>query len=192
MSNSRVLSGARSRRANESSSGMNGMRQTVSIGGRQVEMPAPGRSMPQAPQPPQSYSNFDPRFSALHQMPTYQQSQMALQQSQMQTPQQFYKAAEPPAAAAPAVSMDRIAKIEQTVMRLENTPTHSEEYETRFAMLANEIAELKDIVLKLQSYTMEVNKTLMQERVQILSDLESETDKTLFVMSSPEQPVASE
>jgi hypothetical protein len=30
---------------------------------------------------------------------------------------------------------------------------------------------MKDIVLKLQSYTMEVNKTLMEERINVFSDL---------------------
>lgn len=42
----------------------------------------------------------------------------------------------------------------------------------KFEVLANEIADLKDIVLKLQSYTMEVNKMLMEERITILSDIE--------------------
>jgi hypothetical protein len=34
------------------------------------------------------------------------------------------------------------------------------------------IENLKNIVLNLQSYTMEVNKTLMEERVRVLSDIE--------------------
>ena len=45
------------------------------------------------------------------------------------------------------------------------------EFNHRFEMLADEIGTLKDIVLKLQSYTMEVNKTLMEERIHVLSDL---------------------
>ena len=40
-----------------------------------------------------------------------------------------------------------------------------DEYSHRFNILANEIAELKDIILKLQSYTMDVNKVLMDERI---------------------------
>ena len=44
------------------------------------------------------------------------------------------------------------------------------EYNSRFELLAEEIGNLKDIVLKLQSYTMEVNKTLMEERINVLSD----------------------
>jgi hypothetical protein len=43
------------------------------------------------------------------------------------------------------------------------------EYDTRFQMLASEIQDMKEIVLKLQSYTMEVNKTLLEERVQIMN-----------------------
>ena len=46
-----------------------------------------------------------------------------------------------------------------------------DEYNHRFELLAAEIDILKDIVLKLQSFTMEVNKTLMDERIHIFSDL---------------------
>ena len=49
----------------------------------------------------------------------------------------------------------------------------ADEFNSKFELLANEVAELKDIVMKLQSYTMEVNKTLMQDRVRMLSDLGS-------------------
>lgn len=45
------------------------------------------------------------------------------------------------------------------------------EIQTRYEILAQEIGELKDIVLKLQTYTMDVNKTLLEERIHILSDL---------------------
>lgn len=48
------------------------------------------------------------------------------------------------------------------------------EYDTRFNILATEINQLKDIVLKLQSYTMDVNKTLLEERVNFLSSEEKE------------------
>ena len=46
-----------------------------------------------------------------------------------------------------------------------------EEFNNRYELLATEIQSIKDIVLKLQSYTMEVNRTLMEERVRVLSDL---------------------
>lgn len=45
------------------------------------------------------------------------------------------------------------------------------EMQSRYEILAQEIGELKDIVLKLQTYTMDVNKTLLEERIHILSDL---------------------
>jgi hypothetical protein len=38
------------------------------------------------------------------------------------------------------------------------------EYDSRFEILVSEIAELKFIVLKLQTYTMDVNKMLLEER----------------------------
>ena len=46
-----------------------------------------------------------------------------------------------------------------------------EEFNHRFELLAEEINNMKDIVLKLQSYTMEVNKTLLEERIHVFSDL---------------------
>ena len=52
-----------------------------------------------------------------------------------------------------------------------------EEFETRFDILAGEIADLKDIVLKLQTYTMDVNKALLEERIHILSDIEEPSKK---------------
>ena len=48
------------------------------------------------------------------------------------------------------------------------------EYESRFMLLAEEIAGLKDTLMKLQTYTMDVNKMLLEERVNVLSDLGSE------------------
>ena len=48
-----------------------------------------------------------------------------------------------------------------------------EEFGHRFEVLAEELSVLKDTVLKLQTYTMDVNKALLEERVQIFSDLGS-------------------
>lgn len=47
----------------------------------------------------------------------------------------------------------------------------ADEFNSKFEMLAQEVADLKDIILKLQSYTMDVNKTLFEERIQVLSDM---------------------
>jgi hypothetical protein len=51
-----------------------------------------------------------------------------------------------------------------------------EEIQNRFDMLASEILDLKDIVLKLQAYTMDVNKTLLEERIHILSEVEDRSE----------------
>jgi hypothetical protein len=45
------------------------------------------------------------------------------------------------------------------------------EYDSRFDLLATEINQMKDIVMKLQAYTMDVNKTLLEERVHFMADL---------------------
>lgn len=42
-----------------------------------------------------------------------------------------------------------------------------EEFDGRYNMLVEEIANLKNIVLSLQSYTMEVNKTLLSEKLKL-------------------------
>jgi hypothetical protein len=52
-----------------------------------------------------------------------------------------------------------------------NIPDYMTDMDKKFFMLAEEITTIKDVVLKLQSFTMEVNKTLMEERVRILSDV---------------------
>jgi len=51
--------------------------------------------------------------------------------------------------------------------------SHMSEFDHRYQMLATEIANLKQIVLKLQSYTLDVNKSLIEERIQILSDMKA-------------------
>jgi hypothetical protein len=59
-----------------------------------------------------------------------------------------------------------------TQLQEQNLPTDFvDEIQTRFDILAREISDLKDVVLKLQSFTMDVNKSLLEERINILSDL---------------------
>jgi hypothetical protein len=55
------------------------------------------------------------------------------------------------------------------------------EFSARFDMIAEEVASLKDIVLKLQTYTMDVNKTLLEERINILSDLGNSQNQTFTI-----------
>jgi enamine deaminase RidA (YjgF/YER057c/UK114 family) len=45
-----------------------------------------------------------------------------------------------------------------------------DEFNGRFDTLAEEIGNLKNIVLSLQSYTMDVNKLLLDDRMRILKD----------------------
>ena len=46
-----------------------------------------------------------------------------------------------------------------------------DEFNSRFEILANELADIKDTILKLQTFTMEVNKTMHDERIHILSEV---------------------
>ncbi len=63
----------------------------------------------------------------------------------------------------------------------------ADEFDSKFSMLAQELAELKDVVLKLQTYTMEVNKTLYEERINVLSDMgQLKDDKIDFYISEEE------
>ena len=66
------------------------------------------------------------------------------------------------------------------------------EFDEKFEVLANEIADLKDIVLKLQSYTMEVNKMLMEERITVLSDIDEpvtpKSKEVTFNLTEIEEP----
>ena len=45
------------------------------------------------------------------------------------------------------------------------------EFNTRYDILANEILDIKNMLLKLQSFTMEVNKSLLEERNAILPNV---------------------
>jgi len=58
-------------------------------------------------------------------------------------------------------------------LEITNNDVIMQEIDRRFEFLAEETNNLKDMLLKLQSYTMEVNKTLMEERVRVFSDLGS-------------------
>jgi len=76
----------------------------------------------------------------------------------------------------------------QTVSEDDGIPSNMneilEEFQQRFLLLAEEINVLKDTILKLQTYTMDVNKTLLEERINILSDLGDSGDR--FVLQQDE------
>ena len=58
------------------------------------------------------------------------------------------------------------------IMTAQELRSLADEINIRFELFANEIANLKDTVMKLQTYTMDVNKMLVNERIQILSNVE--------------------
>ena len=51
------------------------------------------------------------------------------------------------------------------------------EMDHKFGVLVEEITNLKDIVLKLQAYTMDVNKMLVDELINIMSEFQSPEKK---------------
>lgn len=63
------------------------------------------------------------------------------------------------------------------------------EYAERFDFLTQELADIKEIVLKLQSYTMDVNRTLLEERLPLSfssgSDLVVEGGNVQYELSEP-------
>jgi hypothetical protein len=83
----------------------------------------------------------------------------------------------------------RLVKLEKFINEKQETNTDSnesipyniiEEFQQRFLVLAEEINLLKDTVLKLQSYTMDVNRTLLEERINVLSDLGNDGERFLL------------
>lgn len=58
-----------------------------------------------------------------------------------------------------------------------------DDFQEKFVILAGEINSLKDTVLKLQSYTMDVNKILLEERIQILSDIGDNVENRFLLNS---------
>jgi hypothetical protein len=67
-------------------------------------------------------------------------------------------------------SLENSMQEANSAVRSEEIKSAFDEYNARFDIIADEIGSLKDMLLKLQAYTMDVNKTLMEERIRILSD----------------------
>lgn len=68
----------------------------------------------------------------------------------------------------------RISKLEKNSNTQPNQQSiiDNDEINTRFDILVNEIADIKDMLLKLQTFTMEVNKSLYNERINLLSNID--------------------
>ena len=77
-----------------------------------------------------------------------------------------------------------ISALDKRVVSLEDTITNTikdsteptvtdvlDEFQSRFEIIATEISDIKDAMMKLQTYTMDVNKMLLEERINILSEI---------------------
>lgn len=58
-----------------------------------------------------------------------------------------------------------------TESSIDNLPEIIDEFNSRFELLAQEIGTMKDTLLKLQTYTMHINKTLLDERLFVNGNL---------------------
>ena len=75
-------------------------------------------------------------------------------------------------------TMDNRLKQVETILQNNGTNNNTEdlslivdEFNSRFELIVTEMNSIKDTVMQLQTYTMSVNKTLFDERINILSDL---------------------
>ena len=68
---------------------------------------------------------------------------------------------------------DRVNILEEKVSEGGVTVELVNEYEHRFEMILTEIVNIKDTLLKLQTFSMEVNKSLHDERIKMLSDIDT-------------------
>jgi hypothetical protein len=106
------------------------------------------------------------RAPQLSNTPLQQQSNTPMQQ-QMQQQQQSQNGLTLPQV---------ISLIDKRLLKLESTTNEDisnediDEIENKFEILAGEISALKEIVLNLQSYTMQVNKMLIEERNLVVKD----------------------
>lgn len=104
------------------------------------------------------------------------------------------------------ISMDkRLKELEQPNSQVDPTPENLDvligEINHRFELVVTELAELKDTLLKLQTYTMDVNKTLLDERINLMSDIgisrklntsdQTDTDLNSVITIQSEQSKAS-
>lgn len=76
-------------------------------------------------------------------------------------------------------SLENSIQESNSSIRSDEIKSAFDEYNARFDIIADEIGSLKDMLLKLQAYTMDVNKTLMEERIRILSDEPTPLEKAL-------------
>ena len=84
----------------------------------------------------------------------------------------------------------RVKKLEENIPN-QNTvfsPAILEEFNSRFEILAHELHDMKDTIMKLQAFTMEVNKSMHDERIHILSDIGNTNSNSIVDLN--DQPSA--
>ena len=74
----------------------------------------------------------------------------------------------------------------------ENIKELLEEYGSRFDIIADELASIKNMMLSLQSFTMDVNKKLMDERIHILSSEDTPPNITINANSESDHGLSLE
>ena len=84
----------------------------------------------------------------------------------------------------------RVKKLEENIPNQNTvfTPAILDEFNSRFEILAHELHDMKDTIMKLQTFTMEVNKSMHDERIHILSDIGNTNSNSLVDLN--EQPSA--
>lgn len=91
------------------------------------------------------------------------------------------------------VSQQPSVDFEQLKSEIDNNfQNQFSEFDHRYELLAIEITNLKEIILKLQSYTLDVNKTLMEDREQLVSKLEVKEQDTQTDDIVESEPVSAE
>ena len=69
------------------------------------------------------------------------------------------------------IALEKGAKSQTDSTTTRLTDQALNDLDAKFMMLAEEITVMKDVIMKLQSFTMDVNKTLFEERIQIMSEM---------------------
>lgn len=80
---------------------------------------------------------------------------------------------------------DTRANPNREIAAVNDTPNSDmfQEFNQRFEILAEEINTVKDLLLKLQAYTMDVNKALYEERIHVFSGMVTSS------MNTPEEEI---
>ena len=132
---------------------------------------------PQPPQPPQPSQQSQVNGSPISQQTTQSSSKggftinqaITLIDSRLKTLEDFKSIQETIIKNNKGGNLQNSKDTAEQIAKMFNHIT--QEYEDRFTLLATEIHELKDMMLKLQSFTMEVNKTLMAERIEMMKSV---------------------